>query len=409
MDSLRVLFLSDNFPPESNAPATRTFEHAREWVARGHRVTVVTCAPNFPAGRVFPGYRNRWYARETCEGIDVVRVKTFIAPNEGVLSRILDFLSFMISGTVAALFQPRPDVVVATSPQLFAAVAGRLTAALERRPFVMEVRDLWPSSIVAVGAMRDSVFIRTMERLERWLYRSADRIVIVARSFRAEIEKHGIEPSRIAFVPNGVDERLFRPLGKDDELARRHDLADAFVVGYLGTHGMAHDLGHVLEAAERLRDHPGIRFVFVGAGAARAMVESRVADRGLSNVRLVPAQPRAEIVRWLGLCDAALVPLRDSPVFAGVLPSKLFECQATGTPVIMSVPAGEATALVTSSGCGVVVPPENPRALADAIESLADDPVACARMREAGLTAAAGGSRSVRALEMLEVFAACRS
>ena len=404
---LHVLFLTDNFPPESNAPAVRTFEHAREWVRRGHRVTVVTGCPNFPEGRVYPGYRNRWYARERTDGIDVVRVKTFLAANAGFLARILDYLSFMVAGFAGALVQRRPDVVVATSPQFFCAVAGRLAALARRRPFVLEIRDLWPASIVAVGAMRESAFIRAMERVERWLYRGADAIVVVTRSFRDEIAAHGIDRAKIAFVPNGVDARLFGPRDKDPELVARHGLEGAFVVGYIGTHGMAHDLGNVLEAVALLRGHERVRFAFVGAGAERARVESTVRERGLDNAVLVPAQPREQIPRWLGVCDACLIPLRDSPTFAGVIPSKLFECQATGTPVVMSLPAGEATAIVESTGCGVTVPPERPEALAAAIEALSADPERARALGEAGLRAARSASREARAADMLEVFERC--
>lgn len=406
--ALHVLFLSDNFPPESNAPATRTHEHAREWVRRGHRVTVVTGCPNFPEGRVHPGYRNRWYARERIDGIDVVRVKTFIAANAGFLPRIVDYLSFMASGFVAAAFVRRVDVVVATSPQFFCAVAGRLAALVRRRPFVLEIRDLWPASIVAVGAMRESAFIRAMERIERWLYRSARHIVVVTESFRDEIVARGIEREKISVVRNGVDAALFAPRPKDPALLADHALdAGDVVVGYIGTHGMAHDLANVVEAIARLRGHERLRFVFVGAGAERERVERLVRERELDAVRLVPAVPRADIPRWLGVCDVCLIPLRDSPVFAGVIPSKLFECQASGTAVVMALPAGEATALVEASGCGVTVPPGDPAALARAIAALADDPERLRACGEAGRRAAADSSREALAEKMLEVLVRC--
>ena len=151
---MHILFLSDNFPPERNAPASRVYEHACYWVRWGHRVTVITCAPNFPEGKVYAGYRNRWYQVEEVDGIRVVRVKTFIAKNEGVVRRTLDYLSFMVAGFGAGLLQLRPDVVVATSPQFFTSVAGWAVAALRRLPFVFELRDLWPASISAVGALQ---------------------------------------------------------------------------------------------------------------------------------------------------------------------------------------------------------------------------------------------------------------
>ena len=163
---MHILFLTDNFPPEGNAPASRTFEHARVWVRLGHKVTVITCAPNFPDGKVFDGYSNDWLNRETMEGIDVIRVKTYITANEGFVKRILDFMSFMVSGFFAGLFVKKPDVVVATSPQFFTAVSVWAVSAFKRKPFVFELRDVWPASITAVGAMKKSLVIRLLEKLE---------------------------------------------------------------------------------------------------------------------------------------------------------------------------------------------------------------------------------------------------
>ena len=404
--ALHVLFLTDNFPPETNAPASRTFEHARRWVERGHRVTVVTGCPNFPEGRPFAGYRNRWFARERIEGVDVVRVKTYMAANKGFLPRILDYLSFMVTGGIAAAVQRRPDVVVATSPQFFTAIAGRFVALVRRRPFALEIRDLWPASIVAVGAMRDSVFIRAMERIEAYLYDRADAIVVVTEAFRTEMIERGVDGAKIVCVPNGVDRDVFRPVDRDARLARELGLEGRFVAGYVGTLGMAHDLERLLEAAESLREHPRIRFVVMGAGAMRERLGRIVAERGLDNVLLMAPRPREEIPRWLGLCDLTIVPLRDDPVFAGVIPSKLFEAFACAVPVVMALPRGEATAIVERSGAGVVVPPSDPRALADAVEALAADPEALSGMATAAREESVSWSRAARANEMLEVLRA---
>lgn len=184
---MRILFLTDNFPPEVNAPASRTFEHYREWVRADHQVTVITGAPNFPKGRLFPGYRNRLWQRETLDGIDVVRVWTYIAANQGVVKRTLDYLSFMVTGFLAGLFQRRPDVIVGTSPQFLTNCAAWMLSVFRWRPFVFELRDLWPESIKTVGAMSDSVALRLLERLELFLYRRATVIVAVTESFRRNL------------------------------------------------------------------------------------------------------------------------------------------------------------------------------------------------------------------------------
>ncbi|MFM2289698.1 MAG: hypothetical protein RL684_2841 [Pseudomonadota bacterium] len=402
---MRILFLSDNFPPEGNAPATRLHEHALRWVRDGHEVTVVTCAPNFPEGRVFPGYRNRWRQVETIDGIRVVRVKTYITANEGFLKRTLDYMSFMLAGFIAGLFERRPDVVVATSPQFFCAVGGWLLSAVRRLPFVFELRDLWPASIVAVGAMRKSLVIRLLEKLELFLYRRADAIVSVTYSFRDDLAARGVPADKVHVVVNGVDLDRYAPMPRDAELAAQFDLGDRFVVGYLGTHGMAHALDKVLEGVERLRHEPGIAFFFAGGGAERARVEALVAERGLTNVRLIPRQPKEMMPRLWSLCDVALIPLRDTPVFATVIPSKLFECMGMGLPVVMSLPRGEATRIVEDTGCGIVVPPEDPAALADAICALAADSARLAALQDASTAAAPGYSRDTQARRMLAILA----
>ncbi|ROU06503.1 glycosyltransferase family 4 protein [Lysobacter enzymogenes] len=402
---MRILFLTDNFPPEGNAPATRTYEHAVRWVRAGHEVTVITCAPNFPEGKLFPGYRNAWRSVETLDGIRVVRVKTYITANEGFLKRTLDYLSFMAAGTVAGLFERRHDVVVATSPQFFCALGGWALARLKRRPFVFELRDLWPASITAVGAMQRSAAIRALEKLEMFLYRSADAIVPVTQSFREELIQRGVDADKIHVVLNGVDLQRYRPAARDEAMAMQYDLDGRFVVGYLGTHGMAHGLEKVIEAAERLRDDPRIVFFFAGSGAQRAHVERMAAERALPNVRMIPRQPKDMMPRLWGLCDLSLIPLRDTPVFASVIPSKLFEGMGMGIPALMSLPRGEAVRIVESTGCGVCVAPEDAAAMADEIAALAGDPERMRRLREASLAAAPAYSRDRQARLMSDALA----
>ena len=401
---MKILFLSDNFPPEANAPATRLHEHAQRWVRDGHQITVITCAPNFPEGKLFAGYRNRWRSIEHIDGIRVVRVKTYISANEGFLRRTLDYVSFMLTSFIAGLFEQRPDVVIATSPQFFCAIGGWALAAVRRLPFVFELRDLWPASIVAVGAMRKSFSIRMLEKIELFLYRRAKAIIPVTHSFKQDLIERGIDGDKIHVVINGVDLDRYAPMPRDAELAEKYDLNGRFVVGYLGTHGLAHALGKVLEAAELLRNHPEIVFFFAGGGAERARVESLVAERALHNVRLIPRQPKEMMPRLWSLCDVTLIPLRNTPVFSTVIPSKLFEAMGMGVPVVMSLPPGEATQIVESTGCGITVLPEDPESLANALINLVKHPDYVGQMRKAAIAAAPSYSRDTQAWMMTDVL-----
>jgi hypothetical protein len=380
---MRILFLTDNFPPETNAPATRTFEHARRWVRAGAKVTVVTTAPNFPAGTLFPGYRNRLFQREWIDGVETIRVWTYITANEGFARRTLDYMSFMVTGFLTSLFLPRPDVIVSTSPQFFTACAAYVLSLFKRRPFVFELRDLWPDSILAVGAMKESASIRALKRLEYFLYRKAARIVSVTNSFRKVLSKNGIPAEKIAVVRNGTDLKGFTPGPKPNDLVEKHGLNAKFVAAYIGTLGMAHGLGTILEAAERMRANRAVVFVLVGDGADRAALERQARERGLDNVIFAGAVGKDEVVKYWRLADAALVLLRDRPVFRHVLPSKIFEAMATERPIILGV-LGESAELLEAAGAGIVIQPESTKALVQAIERLAADPEAAKEMGRKG-------------------------
>jgi glycosyltransferase involved in cell wall biosynthesis len=401
---MRILFLSDNFPPEVNAPATRLFEHAIHWVQAGHSVTVITTAPNFPEGKVYSGYRNRWWTVEVMQGIRVVRVKTWIAANEGFLARTMDYLSFMVAGFGAGLFERSPDVILATSPQFFCAVGGWALAAVRRRPFVMEIRDLWPDSIIAVGAMRRSFVIRFLEKVEHFLYRRARAIISVTESFRTELIRRGVPEGKIHVVLNGADLSRYRPQPRDRAMIHEFGLEDRFLVGYIGTLGMAHALTRVLEAAELLKTEDPIRFFFAGAGAEQSRLADLIREKALANVRLIPRQPKERMPALWSLCDLAIIPLRNHPLFATVIPSKLFEAMAMGVPVLMSLPEGEATSLVCATGAGECVPPEDPLQMSVRIQALAGDPERLERMRKQGLAAAPCYSRETQALKMLGIL-----
>ncbi|MFS1899388.1 glycosyltransferase family 4 protein [Vibrio cyclitrophicus] len=401
---MHILFLTDNFPPEGNAPATRTYEHAIRWVKAGHKVTVITCAPNFPEGKIFDGFKNHWYQNHDIDGISVVRVKTFITANEGFVKRILDYMSFMVTSFIAGLFQKKPDVIVATSPQFFCACAGWALSAARRKPFVFELRDIWPASITAVGAMKDNKAIRLLEKIEMFLYERADAIVSVTHAFKKELIERGVDGSKIEVVLNGVDLSKYEPKDKDTEFVKQYGLEGKFIAGYIGTHGMAHGLEHIVSVAERLQANDGIRIVFAGGGAARQKVVDLVEQKGLKNVVLIDRQPKEMMPRLWSLCDVSLVPLINSDLFRTVIPSKIFECMGMGIPTIMSVPEGEATEIIRKTDSGIVVESENVEQIAASIEKLSTEKELFQALQKSSVNAAPLYSRDLMAEDMSTVF-----
>jgi glycosyltransferase involved in cell wall biosynthesis len=368
---MRILFLSHYFPPEVNAPASRTYEHCRRWVAAGHEVTVVTCAPNCPSGLVFDGYRNAWQSEETVDGIHVVRVWTLVAANQGFLLRIVNFLSYMLRAALYAATAPRFDLVVATSPQFFCGWAGVFASVLRRRPLVLEIRDLWPDSIVAVGAMRRSRLIRCLEWLERRLYAAAHHIITVGEDYRAGLVSKGVPAEKISVVSNGVDLEQFIAVGNSVAVRREFGLQGKFVCAYLGTVGMAHGLEVVLEAARlaRERGRHDLAFWIVGDGAERARLEAAAKARKLDNVIFSGMLPKARMPEVISACDCCLVHLRAAELFSTVLPSKIFEFMALNVPIIMGVRGG-ARQIVLEAGAGVAMEPDQPKSLLDAIDQI---------------------------------------
>ncbi len=370
---MKILIVSQYYPPEVNAPANRVAGLARVWSDEGHQVSVLTGFPNHPEGRVYPGYRAHLPKTEFDHGVRIQRSPVFTAANEGIVLRSLAYASFSASVTLLAPFLcARPDVVIATSPPLLVGVAGAALALYWRRPLVLEVRDLWPDSISAVGVVPGGhPAIRGLHVLERALYRRAKRVTVVSRAFEPVLKERGVTASNIIYAPNGVDTDLFHVNGAKDEGQERWQ--DKFLVCFAGTVGMAHGIGTVLETARKLREHKDILFLIVGEGAERKSLETKAQRDGLDNVEFLGRLPRHRIPPLLRRADAALVMLRADPVFETVLPSKLFEAMGCGTPVLLGVD-GEARRLIESAQAGVFFEPGDADALARSVLKLRESP-----------------------------------
>lgn len=354
---MKILFLSDNFPPEVNAPATRTYDHCREWVKAGAEVTVITCTPNFPQGKVYKGYKNRLYTTETIDGIKVIRVWSYIVANKGFVKRTLDYISYSVTSFLAGLLV-KTDIIIATSPQFFTALSGRTLSFWKRKPWIMEVRDLWPESIKTVGAMKDNAFIRYFEWEEKRCYSSATHIIVVTDSFRRRLIEKGVPSGKISVVKNGVNRSLFAPIEKDKELVNALGLNGKIVIGYIGTHGMAHKLDFIIKCAKHLENNSSYHFLFIGDGAERDNLLKLKSELNCSNVTMLESVPKQEVKRYISILDISLINLKRSELFTTVIPSKIFENAAMGIPILMGV-EGEAKEIVENYGAGLCFEPEN--------------------------------------------------
>ncbi|MBL4710600.1 MAG: glycosyltransferase family 4 protein [Flavobacteriales bacterium] len=401
MKPVKLLFFTDNFPPESNAPANRTYEHCIEWVKKGAEVTVITCNPNFPEGKLFSGYKNRLYRTEMLDGIKVVRVWSYITPNRGTLKRILDYISFAISSFIASLFH-KTDIIIATSPQLFTAVGGYLSAVVRRKPWIMEVRDLWPESIKVLDALDNNTILDRLERLVQFLYRKATGIVVVTDRFKERLMEDGINSEKIHVVKNGVNINRYQEMEPVKSLLEEHGLSGKFIVGYIGTHGMAHGLEMIINAAAKVND-PNVHFLFVGHGAYKNRMLALKEKLGLQNVTMLDPIPREEVQNYLSIISVALIPLRRLETFKTVIPSKIFESAAMAKPILLGV-EGESKEIIESYRAGLCFIPEDENSFLEKLTKLKQNKELYQECKEGGLLLAKDFDRKKLADKMFSVI-----
>ena len=386
MSAVRTLVVCHYFPPEIGAPQARISEMARAWADAGDQVTVLTGMPNHPTGIVPPEYRGRLRAVEATGGHRVVRTWLYATPNEGVVRKTLGHLSFMVTAVALGLRPTGPaDAVVVSSPTFFSILSAWVLAKAKRAALVVEIRDLWPAIFVELGVLTNPVAIRALEAVELWSYGQADEVVVVSEGFRDDLIRRGVDPAKITTIRNGVDLDRFAVTDEPDRGWRRRLGAgdDDVLVLYIGAHGISHGLTSVADAVAAL-ERDDVRVAFVGEGAAKADLVARVAELGLTHVTLHDGVPRDDVPDILSAADIRPVPLRDVSLFSTFIPSKIFEYLGSGKAVIGSV-RGEPAEILAEAGA-VVVGPEDAPALAAAIDALAADPAARARMGAEGRT-----------------------
>ena len=353
---MRILFLTDNFPPEVNAPATRTYEHCRHWVTLGYEVTVITCNPNFPHGKLYKGYKNKLYQKEFVDGIEVIRVWSYMTANKGFSKRILDYLSYAIVAFIVGLFQ-KFDLIVATSPQFFTTWAGWGLSKIKRKPWIFELRDIWPESLRTVGALKQEKLLNFLEKIELGLYRDAKQVIAVTDAFKNNLIARGIATNKISVITNGSNNKLFYLRPKNKNLLKNLKLQDKFIVGYIGTHGMAHSLDFIINSIAKIKDNE-IHFLFIGEGAIKSDIVELSNRLSLKNITFLDSISKEEVPLYLSICDISLAPLKNRKNFREVIPSKIFEASAMGKPTLLGV-KGEAQKIIEKYNAGLCFIPED--------------------------------------------------
>lgn len=368
---MRILFLTDNFPPETNAPATRTYEHCKKWVKMGYQVTVITCFPNFPKGKVFEGYTNKLYQKENIDGINVVRVWSYITENNGFFKRIMDYVSYAFTSFIFGLFIKK-DLIIATSPQFFTAISGRMLSLFKRIPWVMEVRDLWPDSIAAVGSMnKNSKAFKILKKIENHLYKTASKIIVVTDSFKNYlINEHKILPEKIGVFKNGIIINNLNKPKLNDVIALKESLGleNKIVISYIGTHGLAHGLKFILDSISKISNQ-NLHFLFIGDGAEKQKLIKYSKTLDSKNFTFLKSVTKSEIPLYIDISDYSLVNLKKSDDFKNVIPSKIFENIAMYKPILLGV-EGESKKLINDYRVGVCFEPENEKSFLNALDDI---------------------------------------
>jgi len=363
----RLILLTQWFDPE---PTFKGLLFARALNEKGFLVEVVTGFPNYPGGKLYPGYNIRIIQRELIGDVLVTRLPLFPSHSNSKFGRITNYLSFFLSAFIyLTFFSRRADIVYAYHPPLTVGLAATCAKFFRRTTTVIDVQDMWPDTLRATGMIANAFALKLIELCCQWLYRSVNYIVVLSPGFRELLISRGVPQKKIAIIYNWADETALKPpnIIRPTEMANQ----EMFRVLFAGNIGKAQALDNVLDAAKIVaRRNKKVEFIFLGDGLETNHLKSRATREKISNTLFIPQVPMAEVGHYLAAADCALVHLRSDPLFSITIPSKTQAYMAAGKPIIMAV-EGDAAKLVIESGCGIVVPPGDPDALAEAICNLA--------------------------------------
>jgi glycosyltransferase involved in cell wall biosynthesis len=385
-DQPSILLVSFRYPPETGAAATRLEALTTRWAANGHDVTVLTTTPDYPDGKIYDGYGNAWLQREEHDGVDVVTAKSIPAsPSDHLLRRAAKYLWFTVFAmAVGVVWLDRRDIVLATAPQPFAGVAGIAIARIRGVPFVFEIRDLWPESLVAMGEVDNQIVVEVLDKMTDFLYAHADRVAITAPGMQEVVVEAGCDPDHVWLQTNGIDHTVFDPDSADD-IPERDLFEDRFVLSYVGTVGRAQGLDVVLDVAAQLQEagYDDVLFVFIGFGSRYDELAERSEARGLDNVVFLGRRPKDAVPNYLHASDGAFIHTESDDVFETMIPMKLYEALGAGLPVVLGA-RGDAVEILERADAGLAVKPGDPDAIVDAVQRLRDHPKLCRRYGENG-------------------------
>tara|TARA_B100001175_G_scaffold309203_1_gene310585 strand:- start:7196 stop:8410 length:1215 start_codon:yes stop_codon:yes gene_type:complete len=369
---VNILLISENFFPEKNAPAKRLYEHAKKWVDLGHNVKVITGVPNAPKGVIYPGYKNKLFQKEIIDGIKVIRVWTFIAQYSGFMLRSLDFLSFMFTSLLFGIFTRKVDIIISSTPQFLPVISGYILSKIKRVPFILEVRDLWPESIVALDAMKkNSLIIKVLQKIANHIYKKSKVIVVVTDSFKDYLIKIGVDKNKIIVIKNGFNfNRSLTPTKSIDYILKELNLKNNTTVSYIGTIGMSHGVRTILETAKICKD---VNFLIIGEGAEKTNLQLKAKNEKINNVLFIDSIDWQEIVNINQLVSANIIHLKKLDLFKTVIPSKIFESMALKKPILAGL-IGESLEIILSSESGLEIEPENELSLKNGIDYIQKNP-----------------------------------
>jgi glycosyltransferase involved in cell wall biosynthesis len=378
---MKIAILTQYYPPEIGAPQARLSDLARRLQERGHQVTVLTAMPNYPRGRIYAGYGG-FFQRETLDGVAVIRTFIYATQSAGMVRRLLNYFSFVLSSLVVGLLTlPRVDYLLTESPPLFLGISGFVLSRAKGARWIFNVSDLWPETAVLLGVVREGLALRIAFALESFCYRKAWLVSTQTRGMQEDIRRR-FPAVRTYHLSNGVDLSLFSPDRRSQRLREMllggEDGPGSCVAIYAGLHGLAQGLDQILDAAKQVENQSNLAFVFVGDGPERQALIERSRTMGLRRVRFLDAIARSEIPALLASADIAVVPLKLA--LPGAAPSKLYEAMGTALPILL-IAGGEAAEIVRRANAGVVVAYGDTRSMADALRLLASDP---AKRRELG-------------------------